>query len=324
MHSDPSPKLTRVIAFEFDTNFPIQFAGAPNQLDDSYSAVDIGQRRQQIRLRMQTASWPGMCVKSERLRALVSAHGQDIRREAAVAGCACALHPLLARTQIRGLQVCAHVHRVDGPLDKSRSRKFRGSDGRQCEHAGACGRAELQVERKQNPGAWKERRSESLVRQRARPYTAVNIVECTLEKMNNVETKIKEATHWVDEHHCTDSAQCCGAETSRTSREFRASKRDVEGGWRDGGRGQGWWAQWEIRAQQRGSAPIEVTEHGKILDVMPTQIGMMTSELVLFYASSGSRHMICEQGQLIARLSRYWVGFQSEKAHSARKNLHKA
>jgi hypothetical protein len=29
-------------------------------------------------------------------------------------------------------------------------------------------------------------------------------------------------------------------------------------------------------------APVEVTEHGKILDVMPTQIGMMTSELVLF------------------------------------------
>ncbi|KAJ7847018.1 hypothetical protein B0H13DRAFT_1907474 [Mycena leptocephala] len=50
---------------------------------------------------------------------------------------------------------------------QSQSRKFRGSDGRQCEHAGACGRAGLQVERKQNPGAWKERRSESLVRQRA-------------------------------------------------------------------------------------------------------------------------------------------------------------
>jgi hypothetical protein len=37
--------------------------------------------------------------------------------------------------------------------------------------------------------------------------------------MNNIETKIKEATHWVDEHHCTDSALGWGAETSRTSRE---------------------------------------------------------------------------------------------------------
>ena len=71
-------------------------------------------------------------------------------------------------------------------------------------------------------------------------------------------------------------------------------------------------------------APVEVTEHGKILDVMPTQIGMMTSELVLFYASSGLRHMICEQRGLIAHLSRHWVGFQSEKAHWARKNLHNA
>ena len=79
-----------------------------------------------------------------------------------------------------------------------------------------------------------------------------------------------------------------------------------------------------ICAARFAGAPVEVTEHSKILDVMPTQIGLMTSELVLFYASSGSRHMICEQGGLIAHLSRHWVGFQSEKAHWARKNLHNA
>jgi hypothetical protein len=56
---------------------------------------------------------------SERLQARERAriYGGKVRRQAGHARCTSGA--LLTRTQIRGLQVCAHIHRIDRPLDKT-------------------------------------------------------------------------------------------------------------------------------------------------------------------------------------------------------------
>ncbi|KAJ7906417.1 hypothetical protein B0H13DRAFT_1880650 [Mycena leptocephala] len=137
----------------------------------------------------------------------------------------------------------------------------------------ACGarqRSGLQIEhrKKSDLRARKEEESESPAQQPARPYTPANSVRHVLvktERINfpgmraaassagvvgetgvtsRVETKIKEATHWVDEHHCADSVLCWSAETRRTSCE---SEVHVEAG-RDGGYRLDWKTQRQVRA----------------------------------------------------------------------------
>ncbi|KAJ7866105.1 hypothetical protein B0H13DRAFT_1898273 [Mycena leptocephala] len=207
-------------------------------------------------LEPQTNSMP-QGVRTERLQARARARIYSRKVRCQAGHVRCTSGALLAGMQIRGLQFCAHRHRVGGGLDKTES----AQQVWRHEYPAAGGRAGLQVERrkKRDLRAQKEKESETLVRQRAHRYTTVNSVRhvlalllvrlrtwvvitgklgsedalrlswehisgCALEhgKMSKVGMKTEVAMHWVDEHHCTDSALCWGAESSRTNRKSEA------------------------------------------------------------------------------------------------------